>query len=261
VSDETFVVKYQFVIVRALTGLLFANFFFSVWSNHTLLAETSSPSAVSFLTWAAAIGTVAGLAFSIGLATRIAAFLSLILSLGFVSAFLWFASIELIHLQFIILLYILFGRQETWFSPFRFMLSERKIWYLPLFLVFYFGFSISGISKSLYEGWSNGYVVHFLCEAHSPLAEIAGTGACAYLPARISGIVILLCEILSFPLAIFKSTRFFAWILFTGVNLGAYAMIRLAPVTTGMMIVQLFLFDPAWLRQMRWMVKSNAAVR
>jgi hypothetical protein len=246
--------KKRFAAIRMCIGLFLFYSFFSYWEYRAPFVEVGRAMNIPAggMTTLMFVGALASLTFAAGICTRISAFLQLVALVFFLHVFVWLYSVELVHMAFLLVIYGLFARPSSWFSPWDCELEQKKIWFLPTFLVCYLGFSISGLSKSFYDGWFNGYVVDRLCQHHSPLSILLGTDVCGHLPARPMGAFIVVAEVLTFPLAIWKSTRGLAWLLFTLVNVGAYLMVPfLALVTTGMMIVQLFLFDPEWLTRFR----------
>jgi hypothetical protein len=236
----------KFAIVRVLTGLFLFYFYWSVWAGRAPLLAIGhvmrfpDPLAIALIL----TGGVASLSFAAGLWVRTSAAINLVCLSIVINVFFWLYSIELVHLIILLAIFAFFAGSQSWSDS---ELRDKKLWYLPTFLVFYFGFSISGVSKTLYSGWHSGHVVEFLCKTQSPLAGVLGTAICDKLPGGAMGTFVVMAEALTFPFAIFKSTRWIAWLLFSFVNLGAYLMIQLFPVTTGMFIVQLFFFDPEWI--------------
>lgn len=259
----TFLAKHQVLGVRVLVGCFFGYFFYSLWPDVGLLTAAGKATGQWDLTARVKLtfGLLAGVSFALGLATSVSALVLVLVLVLLLSPSGWLFSVELSHLSVVLILYALFAVSEKWFSPLECQLTERAHWRLPILYLFYLGFSISGISKAFYHGWLDGSAVHFICLDHSPLSSWFGSTVCDTLPGRVLGLFVLGAEILAFPLIVFRQTRIVAWSLITIVQLGSYLILPVPVVTTGMLIVQLFLFDLDWFKpsQRQGWVRAQAS--
>jgi hypothetical protein len=57
---------------------------------------------------------------------------------------------------------------------------------------------------------------------------------------------VLALELLAFPLALFRPTRKWIWLGIVGMHLGILCIVDFADLTTGMLMIHLFTYNPSW---------------
>ncbi len=131
----------------------------------------------------------------------------------------------------------------------------REGWVMPLwlwraaFFALMAGYTYSGLMKLTAPSWINGEAMWML--ATNPLARdwvvrdllLSAPGA------LLQGMtwLALAGEILALPLCAWRRGRFIAWSWMLAMHLGIVLVVDFADLTLGMLLVHLFVFDPAWL--------------
>lgn len=192
------------------------------------------------------VGFVASLAFLIGVQVRLSALTALIAMQFLIQAIPRFRIVPLPYISILLLVMTLFYQSSGLLGS-RARLTDRKIWYLPLLLGIYAGFSVSGLSKLFFEPWKTGAMIGGQCEL-SMISSVMGPTFCNQLPREAMAYGIAWIEILSFPLALFPQTRPMIWLVSTILHLGTVFFVPQFPTRNGVFITQLFLFDPEWIR-------------
>lgn len=188
---------------------------------------------LSTLTIAATLGALASFSFAIGFFVSISA-LTILVCMQ-VSLFALPIIKEIQYPFFSILLVI-------------FALAPKKPalhWQRALFFSVYLGFTLSGISKLFYAGWFTGTAVKMLC-LKSPLA--LSELFCAQPQWKYFAFFPLFVEVFSLPMALWPKTRLLTWSLNTLLHCLILFIIPLWPVSFGVLTMQLFLFEPSWLK-------------
>ncbi len=139
-----------------------------------------------------------------------------------------------------------------------FSLRERReneefkispVLYYGAWLLMATGYMVSGLDKLNSPSWLNGDAIPLVLDL--PLARdwflrdlVAGLPT-PVLRAHTWGVLAL--EI-GFPLlALWRRTRFLAWLLMTGMHCGILLMVDFADLTLGMLMIHVFVFDARWL--------------
>ncbi|MEM1083395.1 MAG: DCC1-like thiol-disulfide oxidoreductase family protein [Verrucomicrobiota bacterium] len=111
------------------------------------------------------------------------------------------------------------------------------------------GYSFSGWTKLSSPSWIDGTAMKYLLE--NPLARDAWTrDLMLMLPdAILAGLtwLTLLAELLFLPLAMWRKSRPWIWLLLVGMHLGIIVVVDFADLSLGMLMIHLFTFDSAWL--------------
>ena len=260
----------QFAIFRILFGSFLAWHFLALlpygaelFSNQGFISDPSLnptyglfPNPLSLWDSPAAVTTILGLAvlasltFTVGWGRRSSAVI------------LWFILTALFHrnnltsnpslpyLGLILLLSVLIPAGEN------FSLARRKDdWEMPPLLIplatflLGLGYTFSGWTKLFSPSWTDGTALtHVL---NNPLAR-PGFFRDLILQAP-DGLLALLtwgalaAELLYLPLALYRKTRPWIWLLLLGMHLGLILLIDFADLSLGMVMIHLFTFDRKWL--------------
>jgi predicted DCC family thiol-disulfide oxidoreductase YuxK len=125
------------------------------------------------------------------------------------------------------------------------LLAWRGIW-----VIMAVAYTVSGLHKLGSPSWVDGSALAELLR--NPLARDTNvTHLLGYLSPFILRVLTwgaLVLEIAFAPLAVFATTRFYAWALMVMMHLGILLVVAFADLTVGMLILHLFTFDPRWLR-------------
>lgn len=111
-------------------------------------------------------------------------------------------------------------------------------------------YSYSGYTKLVSPSWVDGSAFTDILE--NPLARpTALRGLLLAMPPvslRIATWTALALELTFAPLALLRRARPWVWTAMVGLHAGLLLLISFADLTTGMLLVHLFTFNPAWLR-------------
>lgn len=133
-------------------------------------------------------------------------------------------------------------RNDSWEFP--------KLLFIGAWAIMAVSYTISGIDKLQAPSWANGSAVYHLLE--NPLARDWDLRLFFLsLPAGVLKTMtwaILTLEVIFLPLAIFRQTRFAAWLLMIGMHLGILLLVDFADLTVGMLMIHWFTFDARWLK-------------
>lgn len=190
------------------------------------------PAVIQVMTMA---GFLAALSFATGKAVRISSVVLLLSLHALLFAIPRFRTVVFPHISIVLVIFALYYQAG--------ILSERKVWYLPLFLGIYAGFSVSGISKLFFGLWNNGEMVRGQCD----LSLAATLGICENLPSARLALIVAVIEVASFPLVLLSRTRPLIWAVSTLLHFLIIFFVPQFSTRTGFFLVQLFLFDPAWM--------------
>jgi predicted DCC family thiol-disulfide oxidoreductase YuxK len=111
-------------------------------------------------------------------------------------------------------------------------------------------YSYSGYTKLVSPSWLDGSAFARVLE--NPLARPTSLRAWLLgLPVslRLATWSALILELTFAPLALFRRARPWIWTAMVGLHAGLLALVSFADLTAGMLLVHLFTFDPAWIRQ------------
>lgn len=124
------------------------------------------------------------------------------------------------------------------------------ILFVGAWIIMSVGYTISGIDKFAAPSWRDGSAIFHLLE--NPLARDWWLREfCLTLPKdAIKGMTwaILGLEIAFLPMALLKRIRGFAWLSMVLMHFGILSLVDFADLTTGMLMIHIFTFDPIWLK-------------
>jgi hypothetical protein len=113
------------------------------------------------------------------------------------------------------------------------------------------GYTYSGVWKALSPSWQNGSALH-----HLLMNPLARPGACRdWLLALPPGIPVALTwialagELTALPFSSFRLGRLITWTWMLAMHLAILLVVDFTDLTLGMLMIQLFTFDPEWLAQ------------
>ncbi|MFT6715350.1 MAG: putative DCC family thiol-disulfide oxidoreductase YuxK, partial [Planctomycetota bacterium] len=116
-------------------------------------------------------------------------------------------------------------------------------------LVLALGYSYSGYTKLISPSWLDGSAFGYLLA--NPLArDIPLRGIVLSLPEQLLQVAtwsVLAMELLYAPLALFRRARKWIWLIMVSMHLGLVVLVDFADLTIGMLMMHLFVFDPAWI--------------
>lgn len=122
--------------------------------------------------------------------------------------------------------------------------------FLVVWILMALGYTYSGYTKLVSPSWTAGTAIVRLLA--NPLArENFLNRALIGLPQGVLKSITggtLALELSSAPLALFRGTRPYIWGLMISMHVGLIALIDFAHLSIGMVMLQLFTFDPAWIR-------------
>ncbi len=109
------------------------------------------------------------------------------------------------------------------------------------------GYTFSGVLKLGSPSWIDGSALRDVMS--NPLARPGTCDLFLALPEVVTNLMtwgVLGLEIAFLPLAIFRRTRFLAWLGMTMAHLGIIVLIDFADLSLGMLLAHLFAWDPRW---------------
>ena len=128
-------------------------------------------------------------------------------------------------------------------------------WYMPVWvfrsawILMAAGYTFSGYTKLHSPSWTDGSALRFLLE--NPLARpgLPRDWMLALRPVflAIGTWIVLGAELLFAPLAMWKKSRPWIWLLMVVLHIGIVLMVDFADLSLGMLMIHFFTFDPAWL--------------
>ncbi|MEO6219988.1 MAG: hypothetical protein ABIO81_06135 [Ginsengibacter sp.] len=130
--------------------------------------------------------------------------------------------------------------------------KTRADWELPKLLlvgawiIFVLGYFFSGIDKLRSASWIEGTALKQIMEC--PLGN-RWDGIIGIIPDSIFQLLnwlIIIAELLCLPFAVFKTTRKWAWMLATFIQLGIFLSLNIYPIFFGMLTIHLFLYNREW---------------
>lgn len=116
-------------------------------------------------------------------------------------------------------------------------------------LVVSWSYSFSGYRKAFTPSWTNGSALTWILQ-HPMARDNFAMHLLAVLPAPLLaalGFFVLGLEFLNGPLSLFRVLRPWVWSAVTLMHLGILMTLDFPELTLGMLLVQAFLFDPAWI--------------
>jgi hypothetical protein len=139
-------------------------------------------------------------------------------------------------------------------APRLFEKTIYREWIMPprvfgsAWVVMALGYTYSGYTKLVSQSWVDGSALSYVL--HNPLAR---TGSLHTLLLALPPLLLmittwagLVLELTFAPLAIFRILRPWIWTAMLGLHLTLLLIIKFADLTAGMILLQLFTFDPAW---------------
>ena len=133
------------------------------------------------------------------------------------------------------------GSRDDWSMP-------RWVWRTAWTLLAV-GYTFSGWTKLSSPSWVDGSAMRYLLE--NPLARDSWMrDVMLWLPAWVlMGMtwLTLLAELLFLPLAMWRKSRPWIWLLLVAMHFGIIAVVDFADLSLGMLMIHLFTFDPDWL--------------
>lgn len=161
------------------------------------------------------------------------------------------ANPSLAYISLMLVLSVLVPNHEA----LRFGKTEPNRWFFPqgvyttAWLLLAIGYTFSGLIKLGSPSWMDGTALIHLAE--NPLARPGFLrDALLSLPREVLHLmtwVSLAGEILFLPLSFCKKGRMVVWLLMLGMHIGILTVVDFADLTAAMVLIHLFVFDPAWL--------------
>lgn len=213
---------------------------------------------------------VAGAALSVLLAAgvfdRVAAVLIWVLWAGLHARMPLIANPSIPFIGFLLLVHAclpaaprLFARVEPEHDGWRF---EPQLFGV-VWIVMALGYSYSGYTKLVSPSWVDGsaifHVLHNPLARDTPLRELLLSLPMPLLQVQAWGA--LAAELLFAPLALVRALRPWLWLGLVAMHLGLLALIDFADLSTAMLIVHAFTFDPAWAATLRDRWAERVAAR
>lgn len=142
--------------------------------------------------------------------------------------------------------------------------KKRADWEMPkliisgAWIIFVLGYFFSGIDKLRSASWTEGTALKKIMEC--PLGNSFNYMLIEAIPARILSLLnwlIISVELMCLPLAIFKQTRKWAWLLATFIQLAIFISLNIYPIFFGMLTIHIFVYDKDWFSQRFTGIKKN----
>ncbi len=249
VSPDFF--KYHHSFARLLMGLYLVYFFISLFEQGALINSlfSNSGAAESNLVWLLpAGGLILSLALFAGVFVKWSSlFVAVVFQLCFLSLPIP-KEVQSSYITLALCIFALFSDNSHNHFFLKTQLKDTTYWQWGLFAAVYFGFTISGLSKLFYSPWLDGQAMSFFC-TQSHIGNLTNTLACAALPKVATGYAVLFIEIFSLPLFLIKKTRALAWLLNTLLHIFIPIYLYVWPVSFGVLLIQILLFDPQWIKR------------
>jgi predicted DCC family thiol-disulfide oxidoreductase YuxK len=218
-----------------------------------LLLIWDSPNAVMMLV---AIGAAASVALLIGWRDRIVA-----LALLYVWACLFIRSplisnpgLPIIGLLLLVHALLPVRPFGSWSARGR--LDPDSGWRMPpaiytaLWIVMALGYSYSGAAKLVSPSWIDGSALTYILD-NSVVRPALFQEILSSMPStliRMAAWGVLVVELLFAPLALIKRVRPWLWLILFSMHLGLMSLIEFADLSSEMILLHLFTFDPAWVK-------------
>lgn len=123
-----------------------------------------------------------------------------------------------------------------------------KVLFLGAWFIMMLSYSISGFDKLGSPSWAGGMSIPILLD--NPLARdtFLRTLLLSFplILLKLQTWFVLALELLAFPLALFRPTRKWIWLGIVGMHLGILCIVDFADLTTGMLMIHLFTYNPSW---------------
>ena len=123
------------------------------------------------------------------------------------------------------------------------------------------GYTYSGYTKLISPSWLDGSAFGYLLT--NPLArDTPLRGLVLSMPEQLLQVAtwsVLAIELLYAPLALIRQARKWIWLVMVLIHLGLFVLVDFADLTIGMLVMHLFVFDPAWIPAKPGLRKSPAA--
>jgi predicted DCC family thiol-disulfide oxidoreductase YuxK len=265
----------QYSLYRVILGVFLAVHFFELvpygtelFSDHgalpsgtlsplfglfpNILALSDTPSAVNALLW---VGVAVSVFFAIGWTDRLAALL-----IWYILACLYgrnplIADAGMHYVGWLLLAHLFLPR-----APYGSVAALGREdpgggWRMPwtiwgaAWVVMSAGYAYGAAAKLMGPSWLDGAALLYLLD--NPLARDTLLRdwllSLPHLPLQIATWAMLGVELLFLPLAIFRRTRGWAWLMMVLVHLGLACIMDLGDFLPCMLILHLFTFDPGWL--------------
>ncbi|MEM0964630.1 MAG: DCC1-like thiol-disulfide oxidoreductase family protein [Verrucomicrobiota bacterium] len=263
--------RWQFGLFRVLLGAyLAAHFAFllpyagELFSSAGTLGDSSlsplfrilpSPFWLSDSPWMATVvvglGMIASLAFLLGWRRKVAAILLLYLWASLFCRNPLIANPSLAYVGLMLLLSTLIPNGEA----LRLRPRREAPWFYPsgvywtAWLLLAIGYTFSGLIKLQSPSWLDGTALIHLVE--NPLARPGVfRDFLLSLPNGVLYSMTWIClagKIVFLPLSIWCRSRCFVWCLMLAMHLGIFLVVDFADLTAAMVLIHLFVLDPAWL--------------
>lgn len=144
-------------------------------------------------------------------------------------------------------------------EPFSLTKKEQPNWEMPqvvyagAWLLMSLSYTLSGIDKLFSPSWVDGSAINKLL--YSPLARDSYlvdilSNQSSYILMGVTYIV-LLAELLFFPFALFSKIKPVVWTLMVLIHIGIIILMNISDIAICMLIVHVFTFNSAWLKNIR----------
>ena len=199
------------------------------------------------------VAAIASIFFAIGLYDRIAAVLIWCV-LAYLAVRAPIINPSLSFASWLLLAHAFVPRAPFGSWTARGRIDPRGGWTMPpalhalIWIVMSLGYTISGLTKLVTRSWTNGsamlrllthpfvppsFVKELLLSLPTPLTQVITWG-------------VLGLEVLYAPLALFRRVRPWIWLAMLAIHLGVMMVMNFAGLSFMMVLLHLFLFDPAW---------------
>jgi len=144
-------------------------------------------------------------------------------------------------------------------EPYSLFTKKVPKWEMPLvvysgaWLIMSLAYTLSGIDKLSSPSWVDGTGIHKLLD--NPL--IRDTELVDFFRDQVPVVhkfttyLIVLAELLFFPLALFRFTRVIVWCLMVFIHLGIIALMNITDLSIAMLMIHVFTFDRGWLKMLK----------
>ena len=147
--------------------------------------------------------------------------------------------------------------------------DPKGTWTMPpsiltaAWLVLALGYTYSGYTKLISPSWVDGSAFGYLLA--NPLArDTPLRGFALSMPELLLQLAtwsVLAMELLYAPLALFPRARKWIWLIMVSMHLGLVVLVDFADLTIGMLMMHLFVFDPAWIPSKLGLKKSEGTAQ
>jgi hypothetical protein len=239
------------IVALFFLGLFLFNFFWSYYVSSSAIAATSNKfhhfNTNGILKGISIIGMLCSFLFSFSFTfIKLRPLLSFILYLLLVLAINFNIYIIQLHYAFICvcLIYVAFFYSENEKENFVTVFNHRFHSKHLILILFFSSFTISGISKFFFDGWTSGYLFRTIALREKYFLILPAFRNAPLIIFQILSFLIGGLEILCLPLYLYRKTRFIIWLSSLLLHVFIYiGMSNINNISIAMIIVHLFLYD------------------